>query len=57
MWIDFERRYGVFAGSFFGRQAWMFGADGEGEEGTGGRTVRYDRRRRALAALWAMRQR
>lgn len=51
MWIDFERRYGVLAGSFFGRQVWMFGADGEGgDDEPSGRAIRFDRRRRFLAA-------
>lgn len=52
MWIDFERRFGVLAGSFFGRQVWLFGADGEGDVAATGPS-RLDRRRRVLAVLRA----
>jgi len=31
MWIDYERRHGLLVGMFFGRHAWLFGANGEGD--------------------------
>lgn len=56
MWIDFSQPMGVLAGLFFGRQTLLFGSDGEGSSATVGRVVRFDRRRRAIAAILASRR-
>lgn len=51
MWIDYERRFGVIAGMFFGRQAWLYGADGSGTvSDSGGVILPHSRARRLVAA-------
>lgn len=52
MWIDFERHHGLLIGMFFGRQSWLFGANGEGEVGsTIDGLLPHSRQRRYVAYL------
>lgn len=51
MWIDWERRHGVVVAMFWGRMAYLYGANGEGTVAEDLYRPSLDRRRRVAALL------